>query len=1091
MGNSLFTRKDSWSIRSTKRSNCLVKQLHFESLESRQLLSLTHWYTFNDGTGTDQVGSADLDLINGAKIVLGKAILSNIGVDSGESGSVQYLDLPPGALPNSGPLTVEVWFTTTAAPNWTRLFDFGNQSGGNGDSYFFYSPQTSNNDSRLVLSPGGISNERVTSGATTDDGQPHLVSAVIDTNNDLLRLYLDGNQVDTASLEGTDISSITKDLAYFGRSLYNNDDGFTGTIDEIRIYDEALSAVTVATHANEGPEPNPAPELFAPRQVEYLNRGVVALRRANSEVYIGWRMLGTDPTDVSFNLYRSTNGGSAVKLNAAPLIQTTDYVDTSANMSVDNEYFVRPIIQGIELAPSESFILAGNTAVQQHLTLPLQVPAGGTVSLPPGTQAPPSGTLNYTYNANDASVGDLDGDGQYEIILKWDPSNSKDNSEEGLTGNTFVDAYQLDGTFLWRIDMGRNIRSGAHYTQILVYDLDADGRAEIVMKTADGTIDGQGTVIGDPNADYRDGYSGLGDNRWGRVLGGPEFFTVFDGLTGAAVDTIAFEPERDSVSSWGDSYGNRQDRFQATVAYLDGVTPSIVWGRGYAPPQGGFSARNEVAAYDYDAGELSVRWVFEAATNGDNPGYVGQSAHSITVGDVDFDGKDEIITGASALDDDGTLLYNTGLGHGDALHLTDMDPSRPGLEIFMPHESPGSYGNAGGEFRDAATGALIFGIPATNDVGRGVAADIDPNSPGYEMWATTSGAGDRYIYSSTGQPLYEPPNGMSYNFLVWWDADLSRELLDGTKITEWTNSGIEELVSTDESGINNSSGLSSNNGSKSTPTLSGDILGDWREEVIWRRSDNSALEIWSTTIAATSRMVTLMHDTQYRAAIAWQNSGYNQPPHPSFYLGAGMADPPTPNIYTVPANPTIPGDFDLDGEVDSQDLGVWQQTYGLSQQHGYLPGDADESQDVSGADFLIWQRNFGNSQTQQVATLSINDDLPSESVEEFSAVYILLEESEKADVAIVALAGTGESDPSSNPTSWFLVSENQDTRLHPEYEIEEYFELEYREFEISSSDAGVSLTNLEESTLQSLHGEEESTREFFHDLVFQGWNDLE
>ena len=941
------------------------------------------------------------------------------------------------------------------------------------------------------LESDGSSNERVASGATSDDGQQHLVSAVIDTENDLLRLFLDGNQVDSASLGGIDIGSITKDFAYFGRSLYNNDDGFTGAIDEIRIYDEALSAAVIANHSNEGPEPNPAPEQFAPRQVEYLNRGIIALRRASSEAYIGWRMLGTDPANVSFNLYRSTNGGSAVKLNAAPLIQTTDYVDTSANMLVDNEYFVRPIIQGIELAPSESFILAGNTVVQQHLTLPLQVPAGGTVSLPPGTQSPPSGTLNYTYNANDASVGDLDGDGQYEIILKWDPSNSQDNSLEGLTGNTLVDAYQLDGTFLWRIDLGRNIRSGAHYSQILVYDLDADGRAEVVMKTADGTTDGQGTVIGDPNADYRDGYTGSGDNRWGRVLGGPEFFTVFNGLTGAAIDTIAFEPERVSVSSWGDSYGNRQNRFQATVAYLDGTTPSIVWGRGYAAPQRGFNAKNEVAAYDYEAGELSVRWVFEAATNGDNPGYVGQSAHSITVGDVDFDGKDEIITGAAALDDDGTLLYNTGLGHGDALHLTDMDPSRPGLEVFMPHESPGSYGNAGGEFRDAATGELIFGIPATNDVGRGVAADIDPNSPGYELWAQTSGAGDRYIYSSTGQQLYEPPSGMSYNFLVWWDADLSRELLDGTKITEWTSSGISDLVSSGKSGINNSSGLTSNNGSKSTPTLSGDILGDWREEVIWRRSDNSALEIWSTTIAATSRMVTLMHDTQYRAAIAWQNSGYNQPPHPSFYLGAGMADPPTPNIYTVPANPTIPGDFDLDGEVDSQDLGIWQQTYGLSQQHGYLPGDTDASQDVSGADFLIWQRNFGNSQTQQVATLNINDDLPSESLEEYSAASSLTEESELVDVALVALAGTGGSVPNSNPTPWFLTSQNQDTALHHEYEIEEYFELEYREFKRSSTNPVKSLMNLEDGSLQDLHAEEDSTREFFHDLVFQSWKGLE
>ena len=684
------------------------------------------------------------------------------------------------------------------------------------------------------------------------------------------------------------------------------------------------------------------------RQMESLDRGMIAMRRSTSEVYVGWRMLGTDPTDVAFNLYRSTDGAAAVRLNSTPLTQTTDYVDTTANLSLSNEYFVRPVVLGVELAHSDTFILPANATVEQHLTVPLQRPAGGTVSLPAGSQNP--GGLSYTYNANDSSVADLDGDGQYEIILKWDPSNSKDPSQEGFTGNTLVDAYRLDGSLLWRIDLGRNIRSGAHYSQIVAYDLDGDGRAEVVMKTADGTIDGEGTVIGDGAADWRDTFSGGGD-RYGRILSGPEYFTVFDGLTGAALDTVNFVPARGAVSSWGDTHGNRQGRFQATVAYLNGVTPSIVWNRGYANPQSGRNARNEVAAFDYAGGDLSLRWHFEAATNGANADYVGQSAHSITVGDVDFDGKDEIITGASALDDDGSLLYNTNLGHGDALHLSDMDPSRPGLEVFMPHERPSEYGNAGGEFRDARTGELIFGIPATNDVGRGVAADIDPNSPGYEMWATTSGAGDRYIYSTSGQQLYETPGGMPYNFVVWWDADFSRELLDGTTISKWTSPGRTNLVSPGQGGINNSSGLSSNNGTKSTPTLAGDILGDWREEVIWRRSDNSALEIWSTTIEATNRFYTLMHDSQYRSAIAWQNSGYNQPPHPSFFLGTDMAGQPEANIFTVSANPNPDADFDQDGDVDRDDLSVWQQTYGTNQPQGLLPGDATSDGLVAGSGF--------------------------------------------------------------------------------------------------------------------------------------------
>jgi rhamnogalacturonan endolyase len=674
--------------------------------------------------------------------------------------------------------------------------------------------------------------------------------------------------------------------------------------------------------------------------VEYLNRGLVAVRRTTSEVYVGWRMLGTDPTDVAFDLYRSTNGGEPVKLNATPLTQTTDFVDRTATLSASNQYFVRPIIQGIALAPSESYALAANSPVRQYLNVPLQIPAGGTT---------PSGE-NYTYSANDATVGDLDGDGDYEIVLKWDPSNSKDNSQSGYTGNVYVDAYQLDGTRLWRIDLGRNIRAGAHYTQMVVYDLDGNGKAEVVLKTAEATVDGVGTVIGNASADYR--------NASGYVLSGPEYLTVFDGQSGAAIDSIAFQPTRGSVASWGDTYGNRVDRFQATVAYLDGVHPSLVWTRGYAGPQSGLNARNEVAAFDFSGGELTLRWLFQAATNGQNPGYVGQSAHSITVGDVDGDGRDEIITGASALDDDGTLLYNTGLGHGDALHLSDMLPSRPGLELFMPHESPGSYGSAGGEFRDAATGELIFGIPATNDVGRGVAADIDPNSPGYEMWATTSGAGPRYIYSATGVPLYETPSNMFYNFVVWWDADLTRELLDGTTISEWNNPGRSNFDLDPGQGGNQQFAphASANNGTKSTPSLVADLLGDWREEVIWRRSDSTALEIFTTVIPANNRFYTLMHDPQYRAAIAWQNSGYNQPPHPSFFLGAGMDDPPVPRIRVVSAHPSAAGDFDLDRDVDGDDLAIWEQTLGVAQSQGYLPGDADGDQVVGGSDFLAWQR---------------------------------------------------------------------------------------------------------------------------------------
>jgi rhamnogalacturonan endolyase len=581
------------------------------------------------------------------------------------------------------------------------------------------------------------------------------------------------------------------------------------------------------------------PSIQAKRYMERLGRGMVAVRTGSSQAYVGWRMLGTDPNDIAFNLYRSTGGGAAVKLNSESITASTNWVDNGVNLSQSNSYFVRPVLNGQERAASASFTLPADTPVRQYILIPFQVPAGGTV--------PGGGT--YTYSANDCSVGDLDGDGEYEIILKWDPNNSQDNANDGYTGNVFLDAYELDGTRLWRIDLGKNIRAGAHYTQFMVYDLDSDGRAEVACKTAPGTVDGQGNNVilpgDDPNADYR--------NSKGRILSGPEYLTIFDGLTGAELVTTNYIPPRGSVSAWGDSSGNRVDRFLACVAYLDGVRPSLVMCRGYY-------TRTVLAAWDWRNGQLTQRWVFDTGFSGGPwSAWKGQGNHNLSVGDVDGDGKDEIIYGACAIDDDGTGLYTTGRGHGDAMHLSDMDPDRLGLEVWDVHETASSVG--GGEFRDAS-GALIWGLPSTGDTGRGLAAHIDSRYRGFQMWSSSSGG----VYDRTGARISTVTP--SYNFAAWWDADLQRELVDkagsdgNPKLDKWNGNGVDRVLSfykypTDY-------GCNSINGTKGNPCLSGDILGDWREEVIYRLTDNTGLIVFTTTIPANNRFYTFMHDPQYR-----------------------------------------------------------------------------------------------------------------------------------------------------------------------------------------------------------------------------------
>lgn len=583
---------------------------------------------------------------------------------------------------------------------------------------------------------------------------------------------------------------------------------------------------------------------FTTRQMEELDRGLVAVK-TDEGVFVSWRWLGNESNTVKYNLYRDGKRVNAFTLNV------TNYMDTLG--TAESTYQVAAVVDGVEQEKCEAVSVWANTYLEIQLDKPIAYNKSGTVK------------KTAEYEPNETSIADLDGDGEYEIILKWSPTDAQDNSKEGFTSPTIIDAYKLDGTKMWRINLGFNIRSGAHYTQFMVYDLDGDGKAEVVCKTADGTTDNAGTVIGDPDAYWVNGT--------GYVLDGPEYLTVFNGETGTIIDTIEYEVDRGSVSSWGDGYGNRVDRFLACVAYLDGSTPSVVMCRGYY-------TRAYLVAYNLVDGKLVKVWSFDSNDEA-NKAAAGQGNHSIAVADIDMDGKDEIIYGAAAIDHDGTFMYSTGLGHGDAQHTGDLIPDRAGLEVFSVHESASAA--FGMEMRDARTGEIIWGSWENSDVGRGVSADIDPNYPGAESWAAGK------LVSSTGEVISNSPT-ISYNFRIYWDGDLGEEVQDGNHIDEWiSDKTTTKLLMTNKE-------FTSSNGTKATPGITCDMIGDWREETILFKKDGTTMAIFTTTIPTDYKIYTLMHDSQYRTYIATQNVAYNQPAHTGYYLGFDTTEIPVPRV---------------------------------------------------------------------------------------------------------------------------------------------------------------------------------------------------
>ena len=703
-------------------------------------------------------------------------------------------------------------------------------------------------------------------------------------------------------------------------------------------------------------------------QMERLDRGVVAIPTFGTGTsMVSWRLLGTDDKDhTTFDLLRN---GEMI----ASDLKVTNYKDTKGTASDKYQVVVKvngqPTETTAEVAPWPA----------KFLSLKLERPEGGVharyryYDSSSKSYGAWQSNVPYSYYPNDMSVGDVDGDGQYELFLKWESTHAQDNSYQcGYTGNTFIDCYKLDGTRLWRLDLGKNIRDGAHYTQFMVYDFDGDGKAEMICKTATGSKDGLGNYVNQAATDATiKGHDNTKDyrNETGHILQGPEYLTVFEGLTGRAVHTTWYLPGRAGTGKtlpsgggateggselgkvsafpsgfWGDNYGGRSERFLAAVAYVNGAdkpacgiftrgyyTQAYVWAVSFdgqrlhtewlhASPN---TTQSLVFTRHFEEGQAGVKITVDgdvllrtglrtapkntggvASTDRTESGLVGSNTlygngnHNLSIADVDGDGCDEILWGAGALNNDGTLLYATGYGHGDAIHVGKMIPDSTDLYVFDVHEEKLTAKHGSWDLHNARTGRVIWhGDLAGKDNGRGMAAALSTSHRGYQFWSSDN----RYPRSATtGKEVIQ--KSCSVNYRIYWDGSYQDQLFDGSysynsgsatgawdqtavanpKIDKWNGSSFSTVISFNSATYHNAQTC---NYTKATPCLQADILGDWREElVMWNKKDSSEIMIFSTWTPTEYAVPTLMHDHVYRMGVAWQNTAYNQPPHLGYYL---------------------------------------------------------------------------------------------------------------------------------------------------------------------------------------------------------------